>query len=238
MLKTTKIHCLSKKNKTKLGVTRSGLKVVRGRGLRNKTRFFVCDFKRTWSSQYAVIVSFFKNNKNKIFSLIKYTNGSYSYIPGIHGMAVGNLIKSSNNSLTYVKNMGPGLNIFIKFLKKFFIVSNLQLINNFYKSTYARSAGTYCKLFDKNLITNIVSIYLPTGELKYISGDTRVTLGRNMNILKKKTRLGKAGYSTRFGFKSLTRGVAMNPVDHPNGGRTKTNQPEKSLWGWIAKRSC
>jgi ribosomal protein L2 len=29
----------------------------------------------------------------------------------------------------------------------------------------------------------------------------------------------------------------MNPVDHPHGGRTKTNQPEKSIWGWVAKRN-
>ena len=238
MLKTQKINFLSKANKAKLGLTRSGVRVVRGRGLRAKTRFFLCDFKRTWSSQYSLVISFFKNNKSKIFSLIKYANGSYSYIPGIHGMYIGGLLKSTNNSLTYVKAVIPGLNIFVKFVKKFFIISNLQLLNNFYKSTYARAAGTYCKVFDKNIDLNLVSICLPTGELKYISGDTRVILGRNMNILKKKNRVGKAGYSARLGFKSLTRGVAMNPVDHPNGGRTKTNQPEKSLWGWVAKHSC
>jgi large subunit ribosomal protein L2 len=32
------------------------------------------------------------------------------------------------------------------------------------------------------------------------------------------------------------RGVAQNPVDHPNGGRTKTNKPERSPWGWVAKK--
>jgi large subunit ribosomal protein L2 len=33
------------------------------------------------------------------------------------------------------------------------------------------------------------------------------------------------------------RGVAMNPVDHPHGGRTKTNKPEVSPWGWVTKYS-
>ena len=47
MLKTQKINFLSKANKAKLGLTRSGVRVVRGRGLRAKTRFFLCDFKRT-----------------------------------------------------------------------------------------------------------------------------------------------------------------------------------------------
>jgi len=39
------------------------------------------------------------------------------------------------------------------------------------------------------------------------------------------------------GRKSMVRGVAMNPVDHPHGGRTKTNSPEVSIWGWVAKIS-
>ena len=39
------------------------------------------------------------------------------------------------------------------------------------------------------------------------------------------------------GFKPKVRGVARNPVDHPHGGRTKTNQPEVSIWGWVAKRN-
>lgn len=38
-------------------------------------------------------------------------------------------------------------------------------------------------------------------------------------------------------FKKLqVRGVAKNPVDHPNGGRTKAKQPEKSPWAWVAKK--
>jgi large subunit ribosomal protein L2 len=54
-------------------------------------------------------------------------------------------------------------------------------------------------------------------------------MGRNMNLLKKFSRASKAGDSHMQGFKPKVRGVAMNPVDHPNGGRTKTNQPEKSV---------
>jgi large subunit ribosomal protein L2 len=49
-----------------------------------------------------------------------------------------------------------------------------------------------------------------------------------MNLLKKYSRMSKAGDNLYRGFKPRVRGVAMNPVDHPNGGRTKTNQPEKS----------
>ena len=40
-----------------------------------------------------------------------------------------------------------------------------------------------------------------------------------------------------IGKRMITRGVAMNPVDHPHGGRTKTSKPEVSIWGWVAKYS-
>jgi large subunit ribosomal protein L2 len=48
---------------------------------------------------------------------------------------------------------------------------------------------------------------------------------------KKLFKPGKAGYNQIVGFKSIVRGVAMNPVDHPNGGRTKSFSGEKSPWG-------
>jgi large subunit ribosomal protein L2 len=53
-------------------------------------------------------------------------------------------------------------------------------------------------------------------------------LGRNSNIKNKRQFLTSAGTNVKKGFKSKVRGVAMNPVDHPHGGRTKTNNPEKS----------
>ena len=48
---------------------------------------------------------------------------------------------------------------------------------------------------------------------------------------------GKAGYLKFKSKKPKNRGVARNPVDHPHGGNTKTNSPETSPWGWVAKRN-
>ena len=62
-------------------------------------------------------------------------------------------------------------------------------------------------------------------------------LGKNAQTEKKLCVLGKAGYNYIIGKKPKVRGVARNPVDHPHGGRTKTNQPEVSIWGWIAKKN-
>ena len=51
------------------------------------------------------------------------------------------------------------------------------------------------------------------------------------------TNFGKAGNLKIVGRKPKVRGVAKNPVDSPHGGRTKTNKPEVSPWGWVAKHS-
>lgn len=62
-------------------------------------------------------------------------------------------------------------------------------------------------------------------------------VGRNNNIYHKYLVYGGYKWSSYLGKKSLVRGVAMNPVDHPHGGRTKTNKPEVSPWRWVTKYS-
>ena len=61
--------------------------------------------------------------------------------------------------------------------------------------------------------------------------------GRVSNLNKKYEIFSKASYNTLLGKKPNVRGVAKNPVDHPHGGRTKTNKPEVSPWGWVTKNS-
>ena len=62
-------------------------------------------------------------------------------------------------------------------------------------------------------------------------------IGRNSNVYDKYSVLGNYKNNFFLKKKQSVRGVAMNPVDHPHGGRTKTNKPEVSPWGWIAKKS-
>ena len=67
---------------------------------------------------------------------------------------------------------------------------------------------------------------LPTGLVRIISIFCTGTLGRASNISHKNEFFVKAGYSRNNGVRPSVRGVAMNPVDHPHGGRTKTSSPE------------
>ena len=65
---------------------------------------------------------------------------------------------------------------------------------------------------------------------------TKVYIGKNTNFRITELTEGKWGFGFYKTKKIKVRGVAMNPVDHPNGGRTKTVQPEKSPWNWVAKK--
>lgn len=116
----------------------------------------------------------------------------------------------------------------LKLIKRFSLIFNVSIR---YKSAgvYARSSGTYCALLFNYKDFNISKVKLPSGKKYAISSNCFAVLGRNANIKKKYRVIGGAGAGRKLGKKSEVRGVAMNPVDHPHGGRTKTNSPEVSL---------
>ena len=79
------------------------------------------------------------------------------------------------------------------------------------------------------LLLFLAPLYLLARLIPQLIHAVFVCLGRNSNIMHKFTVFGKAGIRRNYGSRPIVRGVARNPVDHPNGGRTKTNKPEKSL---------
>lgn len=122
----------------------------------------------------------------------------------------------------------------IKLYRYSTIISNIYIFNSI---KYAKSSGVYAKYKSYNKNLNVIIVELPSKQLKIFKENTIAILGRNYNKNKKKQFISKAGYLKLTSKRSIVRGVAMNPVDHPNGGRTKTNSPEKSIWGWIAKHN-
>jgi large subunit ribosomal protein L2 len=78
---------------------------------------------------------------------------------------------------------------------------------------------------------------LPSGELRKVFMECFATVGNVGNVEHENITLGKAGRARWFGRRSATRGVAMNPVDHPHGGgegRSKGNHPQ-TPWGKPTK---
>ena len=180
-----------------------------------------------------IVTSIFRNKK-KLLTLNKHLTGSFSIKPLISGVSIGQQTFSSNLPKKYWINNLPGSLVFLKFLTKYSVFSNIY-VNNFRK--YSLSNGTFCQVLDFFYDFNLIKITLPSKKTKLVSGWNFVLLGKNSQPGYKYNRLGKAGINFLLGKKPKVRGVARNPVDHPHGGRTKTNQPEVSIWGWIAKRN-
>ncbi len=99
----------------------------------------------------------------------------------------------------------------------------------------ALAAGTYFKILYQSFCKTFFVMTIPSGLEIKVPAEGLAVFGRNSNRKNNKRVIGLAGINFFNGVKPRVRGVAMNPVDHPNGGRTKTVRPERSPWGWVAK---
>ena len=102
-----------------------------------------------------------------------------------------------------------------------------------------RSAGNSLQVMAKE--GEWVSLKLPSGEIRKFRSDCYATIGLVGNADHENISLGKAGRSRWLGIRPQSRGMAMNPVDHPMGGgegRSKSGggyQHPESPWGKYAK---
>lgn len=96
------------------------------------------------------------------------------------------------------------------------------------KSCFVRSAGTYAQLLHKTQTSCLVR--LPSNKVFHFPLLSLGTIGRVSNRVHRFQVLGKAGRSRLQGRRPATRGRAMNPVDHPHGGRTNGGRPSVTPW--------
>jgi len=210
--------------------------IFKSRGSGVKSNTYLIDYSRTWTKKLAVSLNILKNPKRSAFiSLIKYSNGTFSYILASSTLKPGDLtLSTALPTIFLVKLNDIACNVLLKYVDFTSTFFNIELTLGT-GGKYARSAGTFCRLLSSNLEKDIIKISLPSGETKIVSQYCMVTLGRSSNVYHFKEFFVKAGYYRNLGFRPKVRGVAMNPIDHPHGGRTKTNSPELTPWGKIAK---
>jgi large subunit ribosomal protein L2 len=97
----------------------------------------------------------------------------------------------------------------------------------------ARSAGSYAQLAGRD--QGYVILKLKSGETRLVLADCLATVGAVSNPDHLNTVVGKAGRSRWRGIRPQTRGIAMNPIDHPNGGRTNGGKHWATPWGKPTK---
>ena len=152
------------------------------------------------------------------------------YILATHGLQTGDII--SNGRIDQLRNGSSAE------LADFPLGSKISSVEIRPGSggCMARSAGTYCILIRKDVESDKATLRLPSGETRTVSMRCCATLGIVSNIDHNKINLGKAGAKRWLGKRSVVRGVAMNPIDHPHGGgegKTSGGRPAVSPWGKL-----
>jgi large subunit ribosomal protein L2 len=177
----------------------------------HKKRYRIIDFKRNKDGITGTVKTVeYDPNRSSFISLIVYTDGEKRYIIAPEGIQVGQKIISGPNVVPEVGNTIPLKNIPLGT-----VIHNIELVPG-KGAAMARSAGTYAQLTAKEGKYAVVK--LPSGETRMVLLTCKATIGTVSNSDHNLQTLGKAGRKRWLGRRPRTRGVAMNPVDHPMGG--------------------
>ena len=193
------------------GRNQQGKLTVRHRGGGHKRLYRIIDFKRTKDGIPARVATIeYDPNRSARIALLNYADGEKRYILAPNGLKVGDVVESGaeadikpGNALP-LKNIPLGTVIHAVEMK---IGKGAQLV---------RSAGTSAQLMAKE--GDYALLRMPSGEIRRVHINCRATIGQVGNLEHENITIGKAGRSRWLGRRPETRGIAMNPNDHPHGG--------------------
>jgi large subunit ribosomal protein L2 len=216
------------------GRNNTGRITSRHRGGGHKRMYRVIDFKRNKIDVPAQVLTIeYDPNRTCRIALVQYADGEKRYILAPHKLKVGDTIISSEKAELRDGNTMP-----LRKIPVGLFVHNIELKPG-KGGQMARAAGTSAQLV--GIDSGMAQLKLPSGEIRMVPGDCKATLGTLSNPQHENIQYGKAGRMRWFGIRPQTRGMAMNPIDHPNGGgegRSKSGggrQHLRSPWGQLAK---
>lgn len=193
------------------GRNNSGRMTMRYIGGGHKKLYRIIDFKRDKHKIPATVKSIeYDPNRTCFIALLFYADGEKRYIIAPSGIKVGMSIVSGPGVAPEVGNALPMSEIPLGT-----IIHNIELSPN-KGGQMARSAGAYVQLLARE--GKYCTIKLPSGEMRNVLSVCYATVGSVSNADHMNEKKGKAGRNRWLGRRPRTRGVAMNPVDHPMGG--------------------
>lgn len=216
------------------GRNNTGRITSRHRGGRHKRLYRKIDFKRDKVDIFATVETIeYDPNRSARIALVRYDDGERRYILAPQGLKVGDRIISSEHAEYNVGNTLP-----LAKIPPGLFVHNIELKPG-KGGQLVRSAGLAAQVlgFDGKY----AQLKLPSGEIRMVLAECKATIGVVSNPDHENIMLGKAGRARWLGIRPQTRGMAMNPIDHPNGGgegRSKSGggrQHLRSPWGQLAK---
>ncbi len=208
--KTPEKSLLAKKKKN-AGRNSYGRITVRHQGGGNRQKYRIVDFKRKKDDMPATVVGIeYDPNRTSNIALIKYEDGTLSYILAPVGLKDGDKVVSGQNADIRVGNCLPIENIPVGTL-----IHNIEL-NPGQGGKMVRTAGGEAQLMAKE--GQYAHVRLPSGEMRLVLSRCRATIGTIGNAEHSNIKIGKAGRKRHMGIRPTVRGSVMNPVDHPHGG--------------------
>jgi large subunit ribosomal protein L2 len=209
------------------GRNNKGRMTSRHRGGGHKQRYRVVDFRRTKDGVPAKVAAIeYDPNRTCRILLLHYFDGEKRYILAPQGVQVGDTIHSGQGS-----DIRPGNAMALRFIPVGTVIHNVELKPGA-GGKIARSAGSSVQLVAKE--GDYATLRLPSTEMRRVPIDGRATIGVVGNAEHELIKVGKAGRNRWKGKRPQSRGVAMNPVDHPHGGgegKTSGGRHPVSPWG-------
>src|SRR4051795_10267834 len=210
------------------GRNNTGRVTVRWQGGGHKQRYRIVDFKRRKFDVSGTVERLeYDPNRTSFIALIKYKDGELAYILAPQRIAQGDTVVSGDKV-----DVKPGNAMPLGAMPVGTIVHNIELKPG-KGGQIARSAGTYAQYLGRD--QGYVILKLKSGETRLALADCMATVGAVSNPDHMNEVVGKAGRSRWRGVRPQTRGIAMNPIDHPNGGRTNGGKHWATPWGKPTK---
>jgi large subunit ribosomal protein L2 len=206
------------------GRNNNGRITTRFRGGGHKQAYRKIDFKRRKLEVPARVERIeYDPNRTAFIALIKYEDGELAYILAPQRLAQGDTVVAGEHADVKPGNAMPSGNVPIGT-----IVHNIE-IKIGKGGQIARSAGSYAQIVGRD--GDYVILRLNSGEQRLVHGRCMATIGAVSNPDHMNITIGKAGRMRWMGRMPHNRGISMNPVDHPHGGRTKGGKQWTSPWG-------
>jgi large subunit ribosomal protein L2 len=201
------------------------------RGGGHKRHYRVIDFKRDTIGIPARVAAIeYDPNRSARIALLYYADGDKRYILAPMDLKVNDVVEAGPNA-----DIKPGNSLPLRNMPLGTQVHNIELRLG-KGGQIVRSAGGYAQLMAKE--GNYALLKLPSGEVRKVLLDCRATVGQVGNVQHENVSYGKAGRSRWLGKRPHTRGVAMNPIDHPMGGgegKSSGGRHPCSPWGMPTK---
>lgn len=214
------------------GRNNTGRITSRHRGGGHKRFFRRIDFRRDKVGMDARVIAIeYDPNRSARIALLQYVDGERRYIIAPGGVKVGEMLRSGADAEIKVGNAMPLASIPVGTF-----VHNIEMRPG-KGAQLARSAGMAVQLMAKE--GTFAQLKLPSGEIRNVPAVCFAVIGSVSNAEHENVSIGKAGRSRWRGIRPQSRGVVMNPVDHPHGGgegkSPQGNPHPVSPWGWHTK---